>query len=69
MQNAKSIPDVHKMPIKEENLPICYKCQVQLPNCWIRDFESFDKKKRMPNLFAKKVGVGPCLDPIFFSKF
>jgi len=41
------------MPRKEENLPTCYKCQTQLPNCWIEDFESFGKKTRMPNLFAK----------------
>ena len=58
MQNAKSIPDVHKMPIKEENLPICYKCQVKLPNCWIRDFESFDKKKECQTYLQKKLELG-----------
>jgi hypothetical protein len=38
------------MTRKEENLPTCYKCQAQLPTV---DFESFDKKIRMSNLFAK----------------
>ena len=39
------------MPRKEENLPTCYKCQAQLLNCWIRDFESFDKKKNVKPIY------------------
>jgi hypothetical protein len=38
---------------KEGEFANLLKCQTQLPNCWIGDFESFGKKTRMPNLFAK----------------
>ena len=44
MQYAKPISSVDKCQERSENLTTCYKCQAQLPNCWIEDFESFGKK-------------------------
>jgi len=39
--NAKPIyPHAHKCKEKKEKFPSCYKCQTQLSNCWIGDYES-----------------------------
>jgi len=45
------------MPKKKKNLSTCYKCQTQLSNCWIRDFESFDKKNKNVKPICKTVEV------------
>jgi len=46
MQNAKPILGVHKYQERRRICQLSYKCQTQLPNCWIGDFESFGKKQK-----------------------
>jgi hypothetical protein len=53
--NAKSIHACINAK-KEENLSSCYKCQAQLPNCWIGDFKSFGKNNNAKPI-CKTVGV------------